>query len=245
MGNWLIIISLLFTFTVFIGPINAQEDLSKELTNIFDEFNTAAKNGDVEKMISLRTTDIQKDIRKNTKKKTDRSNFILMSRAQVPESYETQHVSSIGDNKAKLYILAQYAAMPEIQRERGKFEISITYIKENNQWKMDMFMQLADAEKIIKPQDLTYSPADADSEKDGQIEGRIVKTEFLQGYTLVILRVMDEENAVFLPGKEELLQYGLDLHELDPWNLYFFEGHPHRTDKLKFFANRGHSVGEE
>jgi hypothetical protein len=73
----------------------------------------------------------------------------------------------------------------------------------------------------------------------GQIAGRIVKTEFKPDSTLVLLRVLDEENAVFLPKKEVLEKAGVPLSDLEPWKRQEFEGHPHQSDKLKFFATGG------
>ena len=58
----------------------------------------------------------------------------------------------------------------------------------------------------------------------------------------MIIRVLDEENVVFFKSKEELLKEGISLKELEPWKVYEFSGHPHKTDKLKFFATGGNPV---
>ncbi len=71
-----------------------------------------------------------------------------------------------------------------------------------------------------------------------------MKTGFHPEYTLVLLRVMDEEDAVFLPAKEVFQRAGAPLEELEPWNLYEFSGHPHKSDKQKFFAVSGKMVEE-
>jgi hypothetical protein len=106
----------------------AQEGL--ELGRIFDRYNAEAKAGDVNKMLSLRTTESQKEIRSQIAKKEDRDYFQLISRAQVPESYQIQHVSRAKSGKsATLYLLGQYAAMPEIQRPRTRMEVSVTFKK--------------------------------------------------------------------------------------------------------------------
>ena len=89
---------------------------------------------------------------------------------------------------------------------------------------------------------MTYNPEEADLEKDGDIGGRIVRTEFNPGYTLIIIRVLDEENAVFLPVKDELVRMGMSIKDLVPWTVYDFTGHPHKTDKLKFFATGGSPI---
>jgi hypothetical protein len=228
---------------VVINVAGAQD--ASELGRIFDAYNAAAKAGDVDKMLSLRTAEQQKEIRGQITKKEDRDVFVLLARAQIPESYRTEHVSWAKSGKsATLYLLGQFAAMPKIQRPRMRMEESLSFKKEDGQWKFDLARPLGEPDKIKRPKDLTRDPKDANLNASGSIGGRIVKTEFKPDYTLVLLRVMDEENAVFLPAKAVLEKAGVPLSELVPWQLYEFKGHPHKTDKLKFFATSGHPIKE-
>ncbi len=232
----------LWLSVVIINVAGAQD--AADLGRIFDAYNAAAKAGDVEKMLSLRTAESQKEIRAQIVKKEDRNLFLLLGRAQIPESYQIEHVSWAKDGKgATLYVLGQFAAMAEVQRPRTRLEESISFKKENG-WKIELTRPLGDPDKVKRPKDLTYDPKDAKLETHGEIAGRIVKTEFKPGYTLVILRVLDEENAVFLPAKDELLKESMPLADLDPWKLFEFSGHPHKTDKLKFFATGGKPMKE-
>lgn len=223
------------------SPVKAQD--AAELTRTFDEYNFAAKAGEVEKMLSLRTIEQQKDIKNEIAKKKDRDYFLLLARAQTPELYEVQHVARGGDGQsATLYLLAQFPAMREIDRPRTRMEEMISFKKENGKWKIHSALPLGDLDKVKHPKDLTYAPEDADMDVSGEIGGRILKTEFYPGYTLVLVRVMDEEHAVFLPAKEVLQQAGVPLEELSPWNIYEFSGHPHKRDKQKFFATSGKMI---
>ena len=111
--------------------------------------------------------------------------------------------------------------MKEINRKRCRIECDIQFKNDTDHWKLESLLFLSDLDKIVRPSNLTYNPEDADLEKEGNIGGRIVRTEFNHGYTLVIIRVLDEENAVFLKDKEELLKDGISLKELEPWNIYF------------------------
>jgi len=240
MLNKILLFSIGLLFCVFPAFAAGAPELKTELSRTFDAYNAAAKTGDVEKMLVQRTTESQKEIRKQIKKKEDREFFVMLGRAQVPESYEAQHVAAAKDGKsATLYVTAQFAAIAELERPRQRMEISISFKKEKGKWKFESLLPLGDPDKIARPKDLTYNYDDADTDKEGSIGGRIVKTEFKDDHTLVMLRIMDEENAVFLPRKEILEKSGMPLNELDPWNFYEFSGHPHKTDKLKFFATGG------
>ncbi len=236
-------IVLLACFTVAGAAVAAQG--AAELTRAFDEYNSVSKVGDVKKMLSLRTVEQQKDIGKQIVKKEDRDYFLLISRAQIPELYEVQHVAwSANGQSANLYLLSQLPAMREIDRPRTRFEEMISFKKEDGKWKIDLVLALGDPDKVKHPKDLIYEPKDADLNVSGEIGGRIVKTEFYPGYTLVLVRVMDEENAVFLPGKEVLQRAGVPLEDLEPWKIQQFSGHPHKSDKQKFFATSGKLVEE-
>ncbi|MGP8050624.1 MAG: hypothetical protein ACLPYB_08425 [Desulfobaccales bacterium] len=196
-------------------------------------------------MLSLSTTERQKGISEQIKGKKDRAYFLLISRAQVPESYQIQHVSRAQSGQSvTLYLLGQFSAMPEMQRPRLRMEELISFKKENGAWKIDKALPLGDPDKIQRPRDLTYDPQEANLNATGEIAGRIVKTEFKPGYTLVLLRVLDEEHAVFLPAKEVIEKAGMRRESLDPWNLYQFSGHPHKGDTLKFFATSGKPIEE-
>ena len=214
-----------------------------ELNRTYDAYNAAAKTGDVDKILSMYTAKTRKDIQRGISKKEDRDFFIIMKRAEVPESYEVQH--TVWDRNGKsgtLYLVAQLPAMPEIERPRMRMEMMVTFIKEKGKWKIDLVTPLVDLDNIKRPKDLTFNPDDADTEKFGYISGRIIKTEFKEGYTLVILRVMDEEHAVFLAAKKVLLKAEVPLDDLNPWNMHEFGGHPHKSDNLKFFAKEGKRI---
>ena len=225
------------------GAVLAQD--AAELRRTFDEYNSAAKAGEVKKMLSLRTIEQQKDINKEIVKKQDRDYFLLLARAQIPESYEVEHVTWSGNGQsAILYLLGQFPAMREIDRPRTRMEEMISFKKEDGKWKIHTALPLGDPDKVKHPKDLTYAPEDADMNVSGNIGGRIVKTEFYPGYTLVLVRVMDEENAVFLPPKEVLQKAGVPMEDLEPWKIQEFSGHPHKSDKQKFFATGGKLIEE-
>jgi hypothetical protein len=240
--------SLFFTIVLIIYMFCRSEtvgqNLSADLRNVFDKYNAATKEGDFNKILFYCTNDLQKEILSQVKTKKDQDDFILNGRIQIPESYEIQHISSEKDSqKVSVYVIMQFSAMQEIGRERSRIECEIHYKKERDQWKLESVWFLTDPDKINRPKDYKYNPEDAALDKEGNIGGRIVRTDFLSDYTIVILRVLDEENAVFLPPKGDLIKYGISINDLNPWNIYEFTGHPHKTDKLKFFAISGKPAG--
>ncbi len=215
-----------------------------ELTGIFDAYNAAAKAGDAKKMLSYYTAEQQKEIGTQIKNKEDREMFLMFGQAQVPESYEVQHVEWAKDGSAAtLYLLAQLPAMKELDRPRVRMELGV-FFKNQKGWKVDRKMPLGNPDDVKRTKDLSYDPQNADHDKSGSVGGRIVRSDFKADHTLVLVRMMDEEHAVFIPSKEVLLKEGMDLADLEPWKMYEFSGTPHLHDKYKFFADSGGPVEE-
>jgi hypothetical protein len=225
------------------NPLGYGQTQQTDFIQIYDSYNKALQEGSFDKIISFYTADVQKEITTHVKTKKEKKGFLDMGKIQIPESYEILHFQSGRDSQsATLHTIMQFSENKEIKRERARTECDIQFKKEHNQWKLESLFFLSDPDKIVHPQDLKFNPEDADLDKEGDIGGRIVRTEFNPGYTLVIIRILDEENAVFFKSKEELLKNGVSLKDLEPWNIYEFSGHPHKSDKLKFFATSGKLV---
>ncbi len=223
--------------TTAYGAANAGNE--KELKDVFDAYNGFAKAGDVDNMLALRAAENAKEIRSQIKKKEDREYFVLVGRGQAPDSYEVQHVEWAKDGTgAELYSLLHLPPMKEIQRsKKAVMEVVVSFRKEKGKWKIVNIVPLGDPGQIKRPKDLVYNEKDADTGvTTAFVAGRIVKLEFKPDHTLVIVRAMDEEIAVFLPPKATLEKAGVNFGDLAPWKMREFTGFPHKKDKLKFFA---------
>jgi hypothetical protein len=234
---------LVFILSILWSPFCPGQTQRSTFKEIFESYNKARQEGIFEKIISFYTSEVQNEITSQVKSEEERKEFLSSGKVLIPESYEILHMEAGKDSQSYiLHTILQFSEMKEIKRERSRIECDIHYKKENNQWKLESLWYLTDPDKIVRPHDFTFNSDQADLDKEGSIGGRIVRTEFNPGYTIVIIRVLDEENAVFFKSKEELLREGISLKELEPWKVYEFSGHPHKTDKLKFFATSGKPV---
>jgi hypothetical protein len=234
---------LVTLWTMICVPFYHGQTQEATFRQIYDSYNKAVSEGSFDKIISFYTSEVQNEITYQVKTKQEKKQFLNSAKIQIPESYEIIHFESDKDTQSiTLHTIMQFAALKEIKREKSRIECDIKFKNENSQWKLESLLFLSDPDKIIHPSDLKYNPEEADLDKEGDIGGRIVKIEFNPDYTLVIIRVLDEENAVFLKSKSELLKDGVSLKDLKPWNIYEFSGHPHKSDKLKFFATDGKPV---
>jgi hypothetical protein len=229
-----------FVLFVYIGFAYAQ-DLQETLVSTYSHYLDAARSGNFDALLAAKSNEVKKEIQQHLKTKKDRGLFLEWEKFQVPDSFFVQHVDSDSSkNEAYLYILSNFSASEKFGREKGRREMQLTFRKEHNEWKLHLSLALADPDKVSHPADLMMDTTQIDEDQEAEIGGRIIKTEYFPAYTVVILRVVDEDIAAFLPSKAELLKENFNFHELDEWNIYVFTGHPHKTDKAKFFATGGH-----
>lgn len=239
---------LIFSIVMLLGASGnapAAQDV-KEVIKVYDAYLAAVRSGNADRILGYYSAQQQKDIGKSITKKDQREDFIMMARFILPESYEVKHsVWSRDGKKANIYIEAQLPALPEFKRGRASMEAMLRFVREKSGWKLDIITPLADLGKIKRPKDLSYNKDEANLEQKMNIGGRIVFSEYKDNYTIVMLRVMETEVAVFLPPRKVLLEAGASLDELKPWRMYEFDGNPHKSDDLKFFATGGKPVIDE
>lgn len=210
-----------------------------EFLRIFDAYNAAALRGDVDGMLSWRSAAMAEEIRGELAKDPEARAFLLgMSRGQAPEARQIEHIywSEDGDS-AEVHWLWTLPPMPEMEREQAaQIESMTRFVREEGAWKLGDILLMYEVSRIKRPTDLGYDEADIDEEMEGSLGGRITRLEFKEDHTLVLVRVMDEEVAVFLPARKVLEDAGVDFAAYAPWSLREFRGFRHRSDPLRFFA---------
>lgn len=226
-------------------PAVAGAQDSAPLKRAFDAYRAAVMAGNLDQLLALFSAETAKETREETKDPENVKDLMHFASLQMPESYQVQHVAwGKNGDKATLYLLGEYAAMPEIERARMQAEASVNFKHENGDWKIERFRVLADPKEIKHPKDVNYDPENAKEEARSEIAGRVVSSDFRSDCTVVILRVLDEEDAIFLPTKAVLEKAGRKAEDYAPWKMLVFSGHPHRTDPLKFFATGDHDMEE-
>jgi hypothetical protein len=215
----------------------AAEQSSDELTRIYDKYNEAAKAGNLNAMLSLRTAAAKKIILSEYKAAQEKKRMLSMFKAMVPMDYRVEHVEW-APKGADMYVVARYkspdpAAAGKIVRQ----EIVVMFDKEAGQMKIDDFLFRSDPDKLSCSADKEFEPEGSyDLGKTASIGGRLVRVDFAPDHTLVVVRITGEEDLVFLPAKDQLKKAGVDPASLVPWVLFEAEGHPHRQNKFKIMA---------
>jgi len=214
---------------------NNPEVKMEELKLVFDEFNTAIANGKLEEGVKVRTGESKQSIMDAMKTKEEKLGTEQMLKAMIPLSCTLDHLD-VKDSKAILYMTATLPD-PEKPTEKYRVEMMVNFAMDEGTWKMDQIMYLMNPDTIKRSPDQTFEPKENfDLNKNTVIGGRIVSVKFEPEYTLVAIRMLDEENLVFLPKKEDLEKSGVKTELLIPWKTLQVEGNPHKTNPLKILG---------
>ena len=224
--------------TASAGPLNPT--LQSQLLAIYDHYNQAIVGGKLDQAIALRNDDTRKAMRQSLNRPSERAGLLAFARASIPDSIDVLHATLSGDGAtATILVLAhkkQPAGAPP--GTPSESEVTLTFVKEAGAWTFSeqMFGMAPSQIKACKNQ--TFEPIEAyDQDANSNLGGPIVRVAFEADHTLVIVRVLDEENCVFLPSRAELRKSSFDVDQLVPYAIVEVDGFPHKSDKQKMWAD--------
>jgi hypothetical protein len=228
--------------------------LQQQLLGVYDSYNKALAAGKMADALALRSAETQVRAKKEMKTAKDRAEFLAMAKMTIPDTVEVRHASidAAGD-KAELLTVVSKTFPPGKQIPHGPppgstahSELTLSFAREGGAWKLDDLLYGPDPASIRACKDESNEPMAAyDGDKEVSLGGPIVRVEFKPDYTLVVVRVMDEENCAFLPNREEIAKHGLDPATLVPYAIVDITASPHRTDKQKVLIERIKVIDED
>jgi hypothetical protein len=221
--------------------------LQQQLLGVYDSYNKAIAAGKLPDALALRSADTRAKAQKEMKTARDRQEFLAMAKMMIPDTVEARHgtVSDDGD-KARIITVASKTFPPGKRVPGGpppgttaQSEITLSFVREADAWKLDDLMFGMDPSKIIACKNEKYEPDAAyNSNSTVTMGGPIARVDFQPDHTLVVIRVVDEENCLFLrDNKDDLIKHGLNPATLVPYAIVEVEGSPHKTDKQKVLVD--------
>jgi hypothetical protein len=236
---------LLFGGQALAAPVDPA--LQKQLLAIYDEFNATIAKGDYQKAVAQRSSASQKLFREQLKTAQDRKAFMEMSKAVTPDSVQVVHSKLSKDgNKAALITHASMVVPGGLKDKSAppagtvlSSELTIEFVKEGGKWKYESQTLGMDPAATKRCEDVKFEPIEAyDDSASTSAGGPVVRVEFKSDHTLVIFRVLDEENCAFLPNRETLTKGGFDVALLQPYAVISMEGMRHKTSKQKIWVEQ-------
>ncbi len=217
--------------------------LRSELLGVYDRYNKAVLANKWNDAAALRDAKTRADIQAELKKaKGGKTPLLEMAKDMVPDKVEPQHTSLNRDGtKANIITLAS-KTMPKGVRVPGappagtviQSEITLEFAREGHAWKFvtQTFGMDPNRIKSCKADDVEKQD-DYDDGRNLNFGGQIRRVEFKPDHTLLVIRVLDEENCAILPTKAVLIGQGMNPDVLVPYAVVEMEGSPHRTDKQR------------
>jgi hypothetical protein len=218
------------------GPKLEPVDLQK----VFDRYNQAVSAGRLKEAMALRTKDVRKDLEPAMRSPDERAQTEAMLRAMVPRAYEVLGMDAGRDERsATLDIVGSFVPDDPEHPRRGetiRHELSLQFAKEGS-WRLGVVTWGIDLDTIRRSDDEWPEPEDSyDFTREVALTGRILRVAFEPDYTLVVVRVVDEEQLAFLPSRAGLEKAEFDPAKLVPRRVIEVIGHPHGTNDLKLLA---------
>ncbi len=240
------IIPLLFLLAlIFHLPLQAADEV-QNLTQIYDRYNALILAGQSAQAEQLRTKEKEPGLNIEIKPKNaaEKKKMEQFFKAMTPLRYTVENSQWSADGKkAELDLLAD---LQSPDNKISKSEITLNFIQENSQWKISKILFGVNPDQVKRSPDSQFEPEkNYNHDKDVNVGGRIIKTEFQKDYILVTLRVIDEEYLVFLPSKKELEKSKFDLQYLKPWKILSIQGMENLNNPLKIWALKIDAVPSE
>jgi len=212
------------------GPLWAQS--IQDLTKIYDSYLAAVKAGSYRQASPY----LSKEVRDEVPTPDAQGRYIEMVKQLVPIRYETEFVNLSKDGQAAdVTIIATIPVPEEIQKQEKlpptqRTEMILKFVKEAGQWKMGPPLLLADPDKRERPKDLNMGTrADYAEGANTEVGGVILRNEKQASGTVYVLRLSDQEIAVFVPAAKASSAFV-------PGSILVVHGGENKNDKLKVWA---------
>jgi hypothetical protein len=170
-----------------------------------------------------------------------------MARQMVPDRVEPLHATQSSDHKKATIVTLGTKTIPATMRIPGgpkpgtvmHGEITLVFEREGNAWKLaDQIFGMDPADIKACKDKAVERIAVYDADRDISLGGPIRRVEFKPDHTLVVIRVLDEEDCAILPNREGLAKLGIDPGALVPYAIVEMSGSPHKTDKQRAWVKK-------
>jgi len=226
--------------TMSLQGASAQEALEQELSALFQRYNDLIGEDKIQEALALRTAESKAEIEAELAKGSaeDQAGMKNMLKGLTPETFVSEHLETDGADQASLYGVGS-KVMP-VGPDAGKLkriEMQVEFAREDGAWRIGTPTFLGDPDAVKTISDVAYEPVGAyDVDRSVNIGGRVVRVALEPDHTLIVIRMLDEEQALFLPDQAFLKEQGFDVGLLKPYAMVEADGYPHKTDGQKVWV---------
>jgi hypothetical protein len=205
---------------------------ASDFTRIYDSYLEAVKSGSYSRTSAY----LSAEMRDQLKTPEIQKEYMETMKLMAPIHYETEFINVSKDGQTADVDLIVTIAVPEQVQKEQKLpptqhgEMVLKFVREGGQWKMGPPLLLGDPDKRARPKDLNMgSRADYAEGASTEVGGVVLKMEKQASGTVFVLRLPDQEIAVFVPAAKV-------LDGFVPGSILVVHGAENKTDKLKLWA---------
>lgn len=238
-----LVLTALLVLAVPAAAASLDPALQSQLLGLYDRYNKALAAGNLKDALTLRTAETQAQFQAEVKGSPKaQANILAMARDMAPETVEPLRGSLSADGKtATIATLGSKTVPRNLKIKDGpkpgsvvKAEITLEFQKEGGGWKFANQTFGMDPAQMKVCQDETIETITAyDQDRNLTLGGPIRRVDYKPDHTLLVIRVLDEENCAILPRREDLGKLGIKADALVPDTIVEMGGIPHKTDKQR------------
>jgi hypothetical protein len=239
-----------FAALLFAGAAQAkplEPPLQKQLLDLVERYNKAIFAGKVDDAMVARSEETRTMMRQELADPKKRREFLEFAKLTIPDKFEIVHTNLTEDGSRASIVAIATKKIPEDAKVGAedpkpgstvRNEMTYEFLLEEGAWKYDNQTLGIDPAEIAPCQNVAFEPLSAyDDRETTSIGGPIRRVDFKSDHTLVVVRIVDEENCAFLPDRAKLEQMGFDPARLVPYAVVNIAAFPHKTDKQKFWVD--------
>jgi hypothetical protein len=206
---------------------------------IYDGYIAGLKAKDFQAIVKLRTADQQKELTEGVPAErvaAYQAGLFEQSLQVMPVAYEVRFVKLSKDgNSASMVLVGMVPVPAEAQKEANlppeqQIRLTVAFAKEAGVWKMGEMRFGSEPDENARPKDLRMGQrGDYSAQANTDIGGEIQRIEKQAAGTVYVIRVVDEEDAVFVPAAHVSADFV-------PGAIVSFHAAKHGKDSLKYWA---------
>jgi hypothetical protein len=240
------------------GPTYAaplSPELQTQLLALYHRWASLLGDGKLAEAAAISAPDLRKQIADTMKNKDETAQLAAMAKAMTPDTIEPKHAAMSKDGKQAFIIALSTSRVPldaKVPPDGPKpgsivqGELTLKFERQGTEWKfVEQDFGPGPADIKACHDDATETLGSYDKSRSQNAGGPIARVEFKADHTLVVFRIVDEENCAILPTKEELAKGGFNVSLLTPYTLIEIDGFPHKSDKQRMWADKFHIVQDD
>jgi hypothetical protein len=229
--------------------------LQQDLLGLYDRYGKLIQAGKMAEAAQLRTAKPRAELLAlGRKPKREQAEMLEMARLMTPDGVTPVHANSAVDGKTVTIEAVASKTWPAGLKfpdapKPGTVthgEVTLQFGKEGQTWKLQDQMFGPDPATIKVCHD---EPAETEAAynrtSNSNVGGQIRRVEFKPDHTLVVIRIVDEEDCLIMPPRDWLAQHDGHPDKLVPWALIEIDGAPHGSDKQRYWADKWTVTDEE